>query len=343
MNTLFVLNCPLGDCINFSCFLKDYHESFMDEVLYIRATPSMLDELFKNNHIVNLFRDDIHYDKIYEYRLGEFDSGSSGMDKRRRIKREEITLQDTPYIYFDKVYHLPLVHRNRIPCIELDEYQKSKIESDKPLCLINAVAQYFLFDARYLGFSRFQRIVDDFYHRVNFFSIGNLTYGLLQTNKLNHVYADLVNQTSIYELLHYIYNADIILTSESGIWHAANIRRGKPLYVIVPAGARQTHRMNRYDTPDVNVYWLENKDKEAFSNLCYNGDEKGCLIEPLFSEVNDYRICRDDSCRFPVVKNNELISRCLSHVAIEDVEAALNDCLNKIKPSDQPQYSWHII
>ncbi|MBQ7159768.1 MAG: hypothetical protein IJS09_10180 [Treponema sp.] len=143
----------------------------MDEVLYIRATPSMLDELFKNNHIVNLFRDDIHYDKIYEYRLGEFDSGSSGMDKRRRIKREEITLQDTPYIYFDKVYHLPLVHRNRIPCIELDEYQKSKIESDKPLCLINAVAQYFLFDARYLGFSRFQRIVDDFYHRVNFFSI----------------------------------------------------------------------------------------------------------------------------------------------------------------------------
>lgn len=343
MNTLFVLYCPLGDCINFSCFLKDYSQTFKGEDIYVKTNPAMLNDLFTNNHIVNLFRDDIRYDKIYEYRLGDFDTGPFGAIKRQMVKREEISLQDTPYIYFQKTYNLTVPHNNRIPCIELDEYQRSTIESDKPICLINAVAQYFMFDARFLGFNRFQRIVDDFYQRINFISIGNLSYGLLRTNKLNHVCSDLVNRTSIYELLHYIYNADIVLTSESGIWHIANIQCGKPRYVIVPAGARQTHRMNHYDTPQVIVYWLENKDKDTFSNLCYNGDEKGCLTEPLFSEVNGYRICRDDSCRFPVVENNELLSRCLAHVTIEDVEVALNDCLNRISSNGKSLDSWLIL
>ena len=72
MRTLFVLYAPLSDSVNFSCFLKDYHEVYADEELYIRANPPMLNDLFKNNHIVNLFDRNIGYDKIFEYKLGEF-------------------------------------------------------------------------------------------------------------------------------------------------------------------------------------------------------------------------------------------------------------------------------
>ena len=150
----------------------------------------------------------------------------------------------------------------------------------------------------------------------------------------------MVNKTTVYELLHYIYNADIILTHESGIWHCANIICGKPRYLIVPAGARQTSRMNRYRTPDVNVYWIENRDKESFTGMCYCDNEKGCMIEPLFSEVNDYVICRDNSCKYPVLKDNEMISKCMSHIAMADIEYAINDSLNKVYSR---QNIWRII
>ena len=35
MNTLFVINAPIGDIINFSCILKDYHKMFKNENIII--------------------------------------------------------------------------------------------------------------------------------------------------------------------------------------------------------------------------------------------------------------------------------------------------------------------
>ena len=325
--TLFVINAPIGDIINFSCILKDYHEMFQDEELYVITGMKPFLDVFKNNSIVKLYDENIKYDKILHYDLAKFDQSEGGIEKLRNIKNETKSIQDTPYLYFKYMYNIDIPHKNYIPCIELDETQKKHISNKKPICLINGVAQYFMMDARYFGYKKYQQIINDFKDKIDFISIGNLNYNMLRTIKFENVVEDLVNKTSLYDLLHYIYNADIILTHESGIYHLVNIESYKERHVIVPAGARQSYKMNNYKTPNVKVYWVENMDLSFYQKNCYKDDEKRCMICPLISKLNDIEIAKDNFCKAPILNNGELLSHCMNNISVEQIEEVLNKCI----------------
>lgn len=327
MNTLFVLNAPIGDIINFSCILKDYHEMFKNEKLYVITSLEIFLDVFKNNSLVNLYDKNINYDKIFQYNLAEFDDGKFGKEKFKNIKLENNSLQDTPYLYFKYVYNLNIPHNNHVPCIELDDYQKQIIKNDKPICLINGVAQYFMMDSRFFGHKKYQQIINLFKDKVDFISIGTLKYNMLRAASFENVKYNLINKTSLYELLHYIYNADIVLTHESGIYHLANVESYKQRHVIVPAGARQTFKMNNYKTPNVKVYWIENKDKTFYRNNCYEGNENACMICPLISKLNDIEIAKNNFCKCPVLNNGELLSHCMNDITVEQVSEILCKCI----------------
>ena len=127
MNTLFIVNAPLGDSVNFSCLLKDYKEAFPNETLYITHNNIFID-LFKNNSLVNIYNKSIKYDKVYDYNLYKIDQ-----DPRYSKKTETKTMRDVPYWVFEHVWNLKIPHNNYTPCIDLDDYQKQQIDSDKPI------------------------------------------------------------------------------------------------------------------------------------------------------------------------------------------------------------------
>ena len=329
MNTLFILSCPLGDCVITSCLLKDYKEQYPNETLYVLSNEHFMD-LFKNNTYFNIYDKNLKYDKIYDYKLPVFDTSEHVVIKNHLLSIGEMTLQDIPYFYFKRIFNVSITHNTKIPCINLADEQKEKINSDKPICLINPIGTFFNFDCRYFGFRRMQQIVNDFKDKINFIAIGNCTYNqLLQPTKLQNLYMDLINKTTVSELLKYIYNADIIFTGESGIWHISNIQSDKPRHIIIPMGARYLERSNSYSTPNVVVHMLTNANTEYYQQHCLDKYEVNCLRYTLLSNINTLKLDDDNPCKRPVLLNGDLLSHCMANISIEQVENEFNSILTK--------------
>lgn len=328
MNTLFIVKCPLGDNIIFSQLIKDYHDMFPKEKLYI---VSQINELFLNNPYVNLLDKNIKYDKIFDYNLYKFNSDIYVQEKDERIYTNQMTLQDTPYFYFNKYFNLNISHNNHTPCIYLNDEQKTKIQSDKPICLVNSAANYFMLDARWFGFNNYQQIINDFKDKINFISIGNNSYNqLINLKPFQNVYMDLINKTNILQLLNLIYNADIILTHESGILHAAHIISDKIRHVIALMGARHLNYDNyvnyTYNTSSVITHYIIPDNLSYYQENCYKRfNVKNCGCCSLLTELNTMTF--ENACKKPVLHNNELMSHCMAHLSISQIEEKLNNIL----------------
>lgn len=324
MNTLFNINCPLGDSVIFSCLLKDYKEMFPDETLYINNNKIFIN-LFKNNSYVNIYDPLIKYDKVFEYNLYQLD-----LDPKYSEKKEVKLLQDVPYWLFEQIWNIKIPHNNFTPCIDLDDYQQTPIESDKPICLVNPMSNYFTLDGRSFGMNRYQQIINDFKDKLNFVSIGNGTYNnLLQCRPLQNLWKDLINKTSVYELLRWINSSDIILTHESGIWHISNIKGTKHRDVIALFGSRMLKETNYYITPNVDVHFISSQNLQYYKEHCYKYPTCfDCRHSPsLVSKINNMYL--GDMCKYPVLFNGEFLSDCMANISIEQVEQEINKILNK--------------
>ena len=322
MNTLFKVSAPLGDSVIFSCLLKDYKEMFPNETLYIIHNELFID-LYKNNSIVNIYNPSIKYDKIFDYNLYKIDQNPKWREKPG-IK----SLQDVPYWIFNYVFNLKLQHNNYIPCIDLDDYQKTQIESDKPICLINPMANFFMLDGRTFGINRYQQIINEFKDKINFVTIGNGKYNsLLRCTPLQNIWKDLINKTSIYELLRWINSSKIILTHESGLWHIAAIKSDKPRDVIVLFGARWLKTTNFYKTPNVNIHYMQSQNLQYYKEHCYRFvEDNECHCAPLISKINNIPV--GNVCKSPVLFNGELLSDCMTNISIEEVKQEITSILN---------------
>lgn len=323
MNTLFKVSAPLGDSIIFSCLLKDYKEMFPNETLYILHNNFFID-LFKNNSLVNIYNNTVKYDKIFDYNLYKINA-----NQKYSERPEMRSLQDVPYWIFEHLWNVKLLHNNYTPCVELDDYQKTQIESDKPICLINPMANFCMLDGRTFGIRNYQQIINKFKDKLNFVTVGNGTYNLLLQNKpLQNVWKDLINKTSVYELLKWINSSSIILTHESGIWHASTIKSNKPRDVIVLFGARWTNETNYYKTPNVNIHYIQSQNLQFYKEHCYqNITDIDCKCAPLISKINNIPV--GNVCKSPVLFNGELLSDCMVNIGIEKVEQEIINILNK--------------
>lgn len=330
--TLFVIAAPTGDTICFSPFLKDYKDKYPDEELYVKHIIDALAGLFQYNEYVKPYDSTISYDKIYEYNLYQIDPSELGKKFGEQIIDNSSSIQAKHYFYLNSLYNFNVERKTLHPIIQANT-SDYKIESDKPICLINPGANYLGFDTRFWGINNYQKIIDTFKDKINFISIGSNSYnGLLNVRSLKNVYKDLINQTSMYETLCLINQADFILTHESGLYHAGCIPSDKIRHVIVPAGSRMTYCTNTWTTKNVIVHWLENENKELYHKHCFKSNENSCHHIPIFSEINIGNFLHkehESHCKMPVFYNGEILSHCLYDIKPERVISLIENILNK--------------
>lgn len=320
MNTLFLLKCALGDTVNVSRFIFDYHQEFPNENLYVACKLSFVNDLFKSCSFCHIFDNNKNYDKIYDYDLAKFD----GLPEIQQMKDDnKITMQDVPYLLFKRNYNLDISQNTKHIPIELDDYQKSKIASEKPICLVNGVAQYFGLDARFLGITKLQKVIDYLHDKIDFISIGNIQYGFLQNKELKNVKINLINKTSVYELLHLIYNARFVLTSESGIYHISQIVSPNIRDIFITAGNRLSYDYNHYSTQNVKIHWI----KPKYKNCDYDLNKKLCHFGALLKRVNGVDF--GAVCKTPVICDNELVSCCQADIQVDEIINEILGELNK--------------
>ena len=175
-NTLFIVAAPLGDIICFSSFLKDYKETYPDENLYIQVAIPVLQGLFQFNEYVKLYVENIQYDKIYEYNLYQIDQTQLSKEYSKIIHSDNGSIQHKHYFYLNRLYNLNVQHNTTHPIIYIDKTKLHKIESDKPICIINPAANYIGFDARFWGMNNYQAVINALKDKINFIAIGSNNY-----------------------------------------------------------------------------------------------------------------------------------------------------------------------
>ena len=328
-NTLFIIAAPLGDMICFSSYLKDYKETYPDENLYIKVLIENLSELFKDNVYVTLYDPNVSYNKIYEYNLYHIDQTSLSTEYCKLIHQDQGSIQHKHYFYLNTLYNLNVKHNTLYPIIQVNA--NKKIVSDKPICIINSSAGYLNFDSRFWGIHNYQFVIDKLKDKINFISVGSNSYNqLIYLNKLNNLYLDLINKTSIYEMLNIIAQADFVLTHESGLYHAGCIPSNKHKHVIVPAGSRHTFKSNYWESPNVTIHWLSNKDKNNYYKHCFNENEHLCMCGCTLSKLQ-YNSFEHNAvganCKLPVFSNGEILSHCLHDINPQTVVNLFNDIL----------------
>jgi len=168
------------------------------------------------------------------------------------------------------------------------------------------------FDTAFWGLTNFYKLVELLKDKIHFISIGSTgkNYdGNTVKKELPNVHENLIDKTNLDELKNLIYNADFILTSESGINHIAHIESYKPRHVFLLAGNRLSPKKIHYETPNVYDYNFYDEDK-----IC---DETECHCRSILKRTNGY--VWDTNCKYPVLHNNELLSCCLSEIKLETV------------------------
>lgn len=141
---------------------------------------------------------------------------------------------------------------------------------------------------------------------------------------------DLVNKTSIYETLNLIYQADFVLTHESGLYHTACIPSNKIRHVIIPAGSRMTFKSNLWKTKNVNIHWIGNENTDNYYKHCFQENNHLCMCGCLFSEINVNTFIHKEhgaNCKMPVFSNGEVLSHCLYSIKPEQVINLFNNIL----------------
>lgn len=183
------------------------------------------------------------------------------------------SLQEKHYIYFNYIFKLNIKRNTVSPIIELPTDKLKKIDSDKPICVVNPNFNFCGFDSRFWGINNYQTVIDKFKDKINFISIGSNNYNYLINSKtLNNLYMNFVNKISILETLNVIAQSKFVLTHESGLYHAGCINNNTDFtrHVIVPAGARMLFKTNKWETENVNIHWLEPENKEIYLKHCLN-------------------------------------------------------------------------
>lgn len=309
-NVLFAFAAPLGDTIIATSFLTSYHIQFPDHnIYYFNHWNNSLNQLIGNHSFIKQFNHFIHscikFDMIYELFLYEY------KDYKIEIENDDMYLHHCIYEYFKLKYKIDLPIVDNIPNINIDN--KSIKTYDKPVCLLNHCVSYGGFDTTSWGLTNFYNIVELLKEKIHFISIGatDVNYdGNIIKREIPNVHENLINKTNLEQLKTLIYNADFILTSESGINHLAHIEAYKPRHVFLLAGNRIMAKKIKYET--LNVY-----DYNFYSeqNTC---KEKFCHTRNIMSKINN-QILGDTWCKYPVIHNNEIMSCCLSEVSVETV------------------------
>jgi hypothetical protein len=330
-NTLFIVTAPLGDMICFSSFLKDYKETYPNENLYIRIQLQPLTELFQYNEYVKLYDENIQYDKIYDYNLYYIDQTELSKQYSKLIRLNQGSLQHKHYIYMNELYNLNIKHKTFYPIVQFDTNKLEKIESDKPICIINPSPGYLGFDSRFWGIKNYQYVIDALKDKINFISIGSNNYnGFIRPMKLNNLFLDLVNKTNISQMLNLIYQADFVLTHESGLYHSACIPTNKHKHVIVPGGMRHTFESDKWISPNTDIHWLAPETTEIYYKHCFNEHEHMCARGCIFSELHFSSVHHSENganCKLPVFDNGEVLSHCLYKIKPENVVKLIENIL----------------
>ena len=322
-NTLFIIAAPLGDMICFSPFLKDYKETYPDENLYINVQIPMLADLFQYNEYVKLYDERIHYDKIYDYNLFTIDKSELAKQYSKLIRLNQGSIQHKHYVYMNVLYRLNVEHKTFYPIIQFDTNKLVKIESNKPICIVNPNPNFFGFDSRFWGIKNYQYVIDSLKDKINFIAIGNNNYNAsIVPIKLNNLFLDLVNKTNISQMLNLIYQADFVLTHESGIYHAACIPTNKYKHVIVPVGMRHTFKSNNWSSPNTDIHWLTPETTEIYYKQCFNDNEHMCICGCVFNELHYGPVHHEENnsnCKLPIFYDGEILSQCLYNIKPETV------------------------
>lgn len=272
----------------------------------------------------------MHYDKIYEYNLYQIDSTQLSKNYGDLIRKNNGTFQDKHYLYLNTLYNLNVIRKTTEPFIYINK-NLNKIQTDKPLCVINPNSNYLGFDSRFWGTNNYQTVINALKDKINFIAVGSNNYNcFIHAKPLNNLYLDLVNKTSIEETLNIIEQADFVLTHESGLYHAGCIPGNKIRHVIVPAGSRMTLCTNYWQTKNVIVHWLDNKNKELYYKHCFHENEHSCHNGCIFSEMNFSTFLHKEygtNCKLPVFNNGEVLSHCLYNIKPETVIELIENIL----------------
>lgn len=314
MNILFVFWQPLGDLINSSCYIYDYHLQNPNDKLYIYADVNTLNHEVAQR--INIFRDQTwislwtterltFFDKIYE-----LTSKGTYYDQIHSIR-------SVFYTGINQKYNLNIKQTINFIPLQIPKIYKQKINfnTNKQICLIDN-SNFSNKDSRYWGNNKYQEIINSLYNDLFFIQIGFTPFGH-NCNKLTNIDLDLINKTTIEQLMILIYNSRFIICREGGLrWLAMFKGRQNPLDIFTVHGNRNIEHIKTQNNQNIFTHdYCSNG--EEYLNCCTNLNTKKCLMA-------DFKQCKNI-----INVNNQQICKCMTDISSELIINDIKGILNK--------------
>lgn len=172
------------------------------------------------------------------------------------------------------------------------------------------------FTNKWWDWKRYQKVVDELKGRVNFVQVGKLN--------INNEHPELdgcinmLNQTSVRELINLVYHAEGILCGVTSLMHlaaAVPTKTEKPRACVVVAGAREETSWEAYP-------WHQYIHRQGTLPCCYRGGCWKSRIKPREDVPNEKH---DNSlCELPIeIEEGRFIPKCMDMISANDVLVAI--------------------
>ena len=313
MNILFTfgIGSGFGDELGLTPYIKDLKQQYKDINLFF-SNNSIVNKILQNNPFIKQHHNE-HIDQTINHRWQNF-----GIPSYQFIKSNEFNfLQIVYHVYNDKL-KLNVKQNTTYIDVYLTEKEKEKfLNTNKKICVVStAHALYGAKQIKYWGTKKYQELVNNIKDEYDIVQVGSNNF---HTNiSLQNISLNLVNKTNIRKLFQVMYNADLIITGVTGLYHAAHINSFKSRKIICIGGSRQTqHYTNCYTLNNTKTYWLGYDYKKY--QQCFKSNEICCWCDG--GSANDCNQKRGNLCKKLIhePQYNDYLADCINSITVDQV------------------------
>lgn len=314
MNILFVLSSGngLGDNLALTAYIKDLKKQYSNFKLYYKCLIDYHSQMFYNNPNIEKYKDQ-SIDKKILHCWQNFCK-----PRYQFITNNKYDFLSVLYKTYNQMLNIQVKQETKYIDVYLNEQQKtSKINTNKKICVISTAHRlYGAKQIKYWGSKNYQQLVNRLSNQYQFVQLGvndqyHINIQLDNTIKLT-------NKTNLRDVFNIMYNADVVTTGVTGLYHCANINSKKHRKIICIGGSRQNkHYTDCYDIDNTKHYWL------GYNFLkykqCFRNQDICCWCDG--GSANDLNKKSGYLCKKLIYQPqyNDYIADCINQITVQQI------------------------
>lgn len=314
MDILFVLSSGngLGDNLALTSYIRDLKHQYNNFKLYYKCLINSHNQMFYNNPNISQYKGQFINKKILHCWQ------NFCKPRYQFITNNKYNFLSILYKTYNQMLGLNVIQNTQFIDVYLNEEEKkNKILTNKKICVFTTAHRlYGAKQIKYWGSKNYQQLVNKLKEQYCFVQLGiddayHTNISLQNTIKLT-------NKTNLRDIFGIMYNADVIITGVTGLYHCANIIANKERKVICIGGSRQTENYtNCYNIPNTKCFWI-GYDYDKYKD-CFRNNDICCWCDG--GSANDGNQKNGYLCKKLIhqPQYNDYIADCINRITVDQI------------------------